>query len=201
MEGFPPSADKLIMQPDSNFFSFPKLRWTVCHLRELLPTEQVSRGIGAPEPLEYDLDEKAIDALTFRPMGSRETMTWKESLAANYTDGMLIIHRGQIVYERYFGCLDEKGKHGAMSMTKSMTGLLAEILVAEGRLDDTQPVTSVVPELADSAFGNATIRQVMDMTTGLAYSEDYSDPNADIWIYSRAASPLPKPADYSGPDG
>ena len=201
MEGFPPAPDKLVMQPDSNFFSFPKLRWTVCHLRELLPTEQVSRGIGAPVPLENDLDETAIDALTFKPMGSRETMTWKESLAANYTDGMLILHKGKIVYERYFGCLDEKGKHGAMSMTKSMTGLLAEILVAEGSLDDTQPVTSVVPELADSAFGDATIRQVMDMTTGLAYSEDYSDPNADIWIYSRAASPLPKPADYSGPDG
>ena len=201
MEGFPPSPDKLVMQPDSNFFSFPKLRWTVCHFRELLPTEQVSRGIGAPEPLAYDLDEVAIDALTFRPMGSRASMTWKESLAANYTDGMLIIHKGKIVYERYFGCLDEMGKHGAMSMTKSMTGLLAEILVAEGKLDDTQPVTSIIPELAGSAFGNATVRQVMDMTTGLAYSEDYSNPNADIWIYSRAASPLPKAADYSGPDG
>ena len=75
MEGFPPAPDKLIMQPDSNFFSFPKLRWTVCHFRELLPTEQVSRGIGAPEPLPYDLDETAIAAVTFRPMGSRETMT------------------------------------------------------------------------------------------------------------------------------
>jgi CubicO group peptidase (beta-lactamase class C family) len=201
MEGFPPPPDKLIMQPDSNFFSFPKLRWTVCHFRELLPTEQVSRGIGAPVPLEYDLDEAAIDALTFKPMGSRDTMTWKESLAANYTDGMLIIHRGKIVYERYFGCLDEQGKHGAMSMTKSMTGLLAEILVVEGKLDDTALVSSIIPELADSAFGNATVRQVMDMTTGLAYSEDYSNPEADIWIYSRAASPLPKPADYEGPDG
>ena len=201
MQGFPPAADKLIMQPDSNFFSFPKLRWTVCHFRELLPTEQVSRGIGAPAPLEYDLDETTIDALTFKPMGSRDTMTWKESLAANYTDGMLIVHRGKIVYERYFGCLDEKGKHGAMSMTKSMTGLLAEILVAEGKLDDTALVSSIVPELANSAFGDATVRQVMDMTTGLAYSEDYSNPEADIWTYSRAASPLPKPAGYEGPDG
>jgi CubicO group peptidase (beta-lactamase class C family) len=201
MQGFPPPPDKLIMQPDSNFFSFPKLRWTVCHFRELLPTEQVSRGIGAPVPLEYDLDETAIDQLTFRPIGSREKMTWKESLAANYTDGMLIIHRGKIVYERYSGCLDETGKHGAMSMTKSLTGLLAEILVAEGKLDDSAPVTDIVPELADSAFGNATVRQVMDMTTGLAYSEDYANPNADIWIYSRAASPLPKPAGYEGPDG
>ncbi|MGB5254152.1 MAG: serine hydrolase, partial [Sedimenticolaceae bacterium] len=114
---------------------------------------------------------------------------------------MLIFHRGKIVSERYLGCLDEVGKHGAMSMTKSLTGLLAEILVAEGKLDDTALVSSIVPELSDSAFGNATVRQVMDMTTGLAYSEDYSDPNADIWKYSAAASPLPKPSDYEGPDG
>ena len=201
MQGFPPPPQKLIMQPDSNFFGFPKLRWTVCHFRELLPTEQVSRGIGPPAPLEYDLDEEAIDALTFKPMGSRDSMTWKESLAANYTDGMLVIHKGKIVYERYFGCLDELGKHGAMSMTKSLTGLLAEILVVEQKLDDSALVSSIVPELADSAFGSATVRQVMDMTTGLAYSEDYSDPDADIWIYSRAASPLPKPAGYEGPDG
>jgi CubicO group peptidase (beta-lactamase class C family) len=201
MQGFPPTPDKLIMQPDSNFFSFPKLRWTVCHFRELLPTEQVSRGIGAPLPLEYDLDEAAIDALMFQPLGSQDSMSWKESLAANYTDGMLIIHKGKIVYERYFGCLDEAGKHGAMSMTKSLTGLLAEMLVVEGQLDDSALVSSVVPELADSAFGNATVRQVMDMTTGLAYSEDYSNPNADIWIYSRAANPLPKPAAYDGPNG
>jgi len=201
MQGFPPPPDKLIMQPDSNYFSFPKLRWTVCHFREFLPTEEVSRGIGAPMPLEYDLDETAIDALTFRPLGSRNRMTWKESLSANYTDGILILHGGKIVYERYFGCLDETGKHGAMSMTKSLTGLLAEILVAEGELDDTALVTSIVPELADSAFGTATVRQVMDMTTGLDYSEDYADPDADIWIYSAAASPLPKPTGYDGPDG
>ncbi|MDJ0761164.1 MAG: serine hydrolase domain-containing protein, partial [Woeseiaceae bacterium] len=181
MQGFPPPPDKLIMQPDSNYFSFPKLRWTVCHLRELLPTEQVSRGLGAPVPLEYDLDEAAIDELTFTPIDSTDEMTWKESLSANYTDGMLIIHKGKIVYERYFGCLDEAGKHGAMSMTKSMTGLLAEILVVEGELDDAAIVSEIIPELAGSAFGNATVRQVMDMTTGLAYSEDYSDPNADIW--------------------
>ncbi|MGB5492952.1 MAG: serine hydrolase, partial [Sedimenticolaceae bacterium] len=201
MQGFPPPPERLITQPDSNYFSFPKLRWTVYHLREFLPTEQVSRGIGAPVPLEYDLDETTIDALTFRPMGGDEEMTWRESLSANYTDGMLIFHRGKIVYERYLGCLDETGKHGAMSMTKSLTGLLAEILVAEGKLDDTALVSSIIPELSDGALGNANVRQVMDMTTGLAYSEDYSDPNADIWKYSAAASPLPKPSDYEGPNG
>ena len=207
MEGFPPPPDKLITQPDSNYFSFPKLRWTVCHLREFLPTEQISRGLDAPIPLEYlppaeFADERqAIDALTFTPMNSDEQMTWAESLDANYTDGMLIIHAGRVVYERYLGCLEEDGKHAAMSMTKSVTGLLAEIMVAEGALDDTALVRDIIPEIGTSAFATATVRQVMDMTTGVKYSEDYSDRNADIWLYSAAASPLPKPEAYTGPDG
>lgn len=200
MTGFPPPAEKLIMQPESDFFSFPKLRWTVCHIRELMPTKQVSRGIGAPVPLEYALNRR-IDELAFTPIGGKDTMTWKESLVRNYVDGILIIHKGKVVYERYFGALNEAGKHAAMSMTKSMTGLLAEILVVEGQLDDAAKIATIVPELAESAFGNATVRQVMDMTTALDYSEDYSDPKADIWVYSKAASPLPKPIGYDGPNG
>ena len=200
MMGFPPPEEKLIMQPETDYFSFPKLRWTVCHIRELMPTKQVSRGIDSPIPLQYAIDD-TIDAVRFTPLGEDESMTWKESLSANYTDGILILHENRVVYEKYSGCLDPAGKHAAMSMTKSITGLLAEVLLVEGRLDDTAEVSSIIPELKDSAFGSATVRQVMDMTTALDYSEDYSDPNADIWVYSKAASPLPKPSDYEGPDG
>jgi CubicO group peptidase (beta-lactamase class C family)/heat shock protein HslJ len=207
MQGFPPAKDKLITQPDSNYFSFPKLRWSVCHLREFLPTEEISRGIQAPMPLDYvspadfaDLRQK-IDAIAFTPMRSNQTMTWEQSLYENYTDGMLIIHKNQVVYERYFGCLQEDGKHAAMSMTKSITGLLAEILVVNNQLDENALVKNIIPEIRDSAFADATVRQVMDMTTGVKYSENYADPNADIWLYSAAASPLPKPADYVGPNG
>ncbi len=73
MQGFPPPKDRLITQPDANYFSFPKLRWSVCHLREFLPTEEISRGLGAPVPLEYldpdalEREASAIDALTFTP--------------------------------------------------------------------------------------------------------------------------------------
>ena len=200
MQGFPPAPDVRITNPASNYFSFPRLRWSVCHLREFLPTEQVSRGIGAPIPFEYALDA-GIDTVTFMPIRGETEMTWEEALSANYTDGILILHQGRIVYERYFGCLDETGKHAAMSMTKSFTGTLAEMLVAEGALDDTALVQEIIPELADSAFGDATVRQVMDMTTAVEFSEDYGDPNAAIWVYNAAASPFPKPADYEGPNG
>ena len=198
MQGSPPPPERIIGQPDSNYFSFPKMRWTVCHFRELLPTTLISRGLDAPIPLDTAFDS-AIDDVTFVPLGGDDFMTWEQSLSANYTDGVLILHKGRVVYERYLGCLEAAGKHGAMSMTKSLIGLLAEILVAEGTLDETETVAKIVPELGSSAFGSATVRQVMDMTTALEYSEDYSNPNADVWTYNRAANPLPKPADYDGP--
>ena len=62
MTGFPPPPERLIMQPESDYFSFPKLRWTVCHIRELMPTKQVNRGVGPPVPLDYAIDD-GIDAV------------------------------------------------------------------------------------------------------------------------------------------
>lgn len=200
MQGFPPPADKTLHTADGSFFEFPAIRWSVVHMREMLPTINVSRGLGAPKPLEYALDNK-IDALTFTPYNSKEEMTWEESLWENYTDGMLILHRGKVVYEKYFSELTENDVHAVMSLTKSFNGTLASILVAEGKLDETKLVSFYVPELKNSAYGDATVREVMDMTTALAYSEDYADPNADIWDFSAAGNPLPKPKDYKGPEG
>ncbi|HUH75317.1 MAG TPA: serine hydrolase [Chitinophagales bacterium] len=128
-------------------------------------------------------------------------MTWEASLWENYTDGILIIHQGKIVYEKYFGELTENDVHAVMSLTKSFTGTLASILVAEGVLDENKLVSFYVPELVKSAYGDATVREVMDMTTALNYSEDYADPNADVWKFSAAGNPNPKPKDYNGPIG
>lgn len=200
MEGFPPPENKRITLPDSVFFSFPNLRWSVCNMRELLPTASIERHISKVKPLEYSLIG-GLDEVTFTPTSDNKTMTWRESLAANYTDGILVTHKGKVVYEKYRGCMTQYSKHAAMSMTKSVTGLVAEILIAQGKLNEQSKVASIIPELADSAFGDATVRQVMDMTTSLAYSENYADPNADIWKYAAAANPLPKPQDYYGPIG
>jgi CubicO group peptidase (beta-lactamase class C family) len=111
----------------------------------------------------------------------------------------VVLHHGKIVYERYSGALAPEGRHAAMSLTKSCVGLLAEILIEEGKLNEGKRVREYIPQLADSAFGDATVRQVLDMTTGLAYSEDYADPKAEVWMHAAAGNPLPKPKDYSGP--
>ncbi|MDF9801387.1 CubicO group peptidase (beta-lactamase class C family) [Catalinimonas alkaloidigena] len=119
----------------------------------------------------------------------------------NYTDGIIILHQGKVVYERYFSELNETDVHAVMSLTKSFTGTLAAALVAEGVIDEHKLVAEYVPELKNSGFGDATVRQVMDITTALEYSENYADPNAEVWSFSAAGSPLPKSEDYDGPIG
>jgi len=197
MQGQPPAPDKTIRPGDPDFFAFPKLRWTVCHFSQMMPVVAVDRGPDAaalPEALD-----PAIGAVAFTPLGGGEQMTWDAAFDANYSDGVIVLHHGRVVYERYGGCLGPDGLHGAMSVTKSLTGLMAEALIAEGRLDEAAPVASIIPELGGSAFGDATVRQVLEMTTALKYSEDYADPDADVWTYSAAGSAFPKGPDYSGP--
>lgn len=198
MVGAPPPPDRMERFDDGSYFRFPALRWSVANFRQLMPTVNVSRGLGAPVLLPQALRDD-LDDVAFSPLGGDGTMTWAESLPANYTDGIIVLHEGRVVYERYFGVLRPEGQHAAMSVTKTFVGTLAALLVAEGQLDPERKVATYVPELQASAFGDATVRQVMDMTTGIRFSEDYADPKAEVWAHAVAGNPLPKPADYTGP--
>jgi CubicO group peptidase (beta-lactamase class C family) len=198
MAGFPPPPDRVIRWADGSAYAFPQLRWSFSNFRRLAPTSNVSRGLAAPVPLPC-VERDDLDAVSFQVLGSGQTMTWGQSLLANYTDGIVVLHKGRVVYERYFGVLRPEGQHIAMSVTKSFFGTIGAMLVAEGTLDANAPASKYVPELKDSAFGDATVRQLLDMTTGLQYSENYADPKAEIWNHVRAGNVLPRPPGYDGP--
>jgi CubicO group peptidase (beta-lactamase class C family) len=198
MTGTPPPPDKIVRFEDGSFFQFPALRWSVAHMRQFMPTVNVSRGLGTVKAL-LTTSQKDIDKVKFIPLGESQPMTWEESLQKVYADGVIVMHHGKVVYEKYFGALTLDGQHAAMSVTKSFTGTLGIILAKEGLIDTTKIVSEYLPELKTSAFGDASVRQVMDMTTALQFSEDYADPNAEIWKFSAAGNPLPKPKDYDGP--
>ncbi len=140
-----------------------------------------------------------LDAVTFTPIGGATPMTWAAAFDANYTDGIVVLHRGRVVYERYAGALAPERQHIAFSVTKSFVATLAGILIADGTLDDRATVASYVPELQQSGFGDATVRQLLDMTTGLDYSEDYADDDSPVWNLGRAVGFLPAPPDYRKP--
>ena len=198
MVGSPPPADKLIQFADGSAFQFPRTRWSYSNMRRLVPTSVVPRGEGAPSTLPR-AERTDLDAITFQPTGGNTLMTWAQSLAANFTDGILVLHRGRVVYERYFGVLDSATQHLAFSVTKSFVATIAGILAAEGTLDDRATVASYLPELKHGGFGDATLAHLLGMTTGVKYTEDYVDDGAGIWALARAGNFRPRPANYRGP--
>src|SRR3954462_11927942 len=188
MQGFPPPPDKTITFHNGSFRSFPELRWAWSNIRQLVPTVNVWRGAGPASVLpraEHDIGASASVTMDGRPM------TFARMLEETYADGIAVLHRGRLIYERYFGALKPHKPHIAMSVTKSFTGTLAGILIAEGKIDPQAPITEYIPELKASAFGDARVHEVMDMTTGLEYTEVYTDRNSGVWGLRRANGMAP----------
>jgi hypothetical protein len=201
MQGSPPPLPKRIRFQDDRFLEFPQIRWTLSHMRELAPTAAVWRGRAPPSDLgpAPGSGEAALDALAFKDMQGRK-LTWASSLRRTYTDGIVVLHRGRRVYERYFGALQPQIPHACFSLTKSYAATLAATLIHERALDENKAVSHYLPEMDGTAYEDATLRQVLDMQVGVAYSELYSDPQAHIWDYGRAGGLRPRRADYVGPE-
>lgn len=198
MRGAPPLTNKLITFEGGTFVKFPQIRWSLSHMRELVTTVNVRRGYGRPSPLQYNDKAADVDALVFADMNGR-TRSFEQALFDTYVDGILVLHHGRIVYERYFGALEPHLPHACHSVTKSYAGTLAAALVHEGVLDDSKPVLHYLPELRGTAWQDATLRQVMDMQTGLSYTEEYADERSSVWAYANACGLRPRPAGYDGP--
>lgn len=186
MVGSPPPPDKLIRYADGTYYKFPQWRYTFSHWREFWPTVTVSRKGTPTRVLDVAL-RGDLDSVAFTPLNRSTSMTWAESLGANYTDGIVVLHRGRIVFEKYFGALTPERPHVAFSVTKSFFGTLASILVAEGKLDRETTIARYIPELAKSGFGDATVGQVLDMTTAIDFTENYTETAPpSMMAYSRS---------------
>ena len=195
MKGFPPAPDKRVQFHDDSFRNFPELRWAWSNVRSLVPTVNVWRGAGGASVLPRA--ERDIGGSTSTTMDGRP-MTFADMCAETYADGIAVVHKGKLIHERYFGALKPHKPHIGMSVTKSFTGTLAAMLIAEGKIDPQAPVIEYVPELKNSAFGDARVYEVMDMTTGLKYTEVYTDRDSDVWSLRRANGMAPIPPDYTG---
>lgn len=198
MRGSPPPVDKRITFESGAFLDPPHNRWSLSHMRELMATVNVWRGGGPAHQFERSDKTSEIDALRFVDTNGR-TCRFNEALFDTYTDGILVLHRGQIIYERYFGALEPHLPHLCMSVTKSYAGTLAAALIHESVLDDSKMIPYYLPELRGTGWQDATLRQLMDMQVGLAYDEVYTDKHSSVWELTRASNELPRPVDYAGP--
>ena len=196
MQGSPPPADKRILASQAGHMRFPMTRWAFSNMRQFCPTVRVGADGTHAAPFERALRDD-LDSVSVTPIGGAP-MTFAQTLSENFTDGILVLHKGTVVYERWFGVTGPETRHIAFSMTKSFVGTVAEMLIDEGALDPASPIGGLIPELAASGFADATLRQVLDMTTAIDFAEDYTDPNSGIGAFSSALGLTPRPAGYTG---
>lgn len=188
MQGSPPAMPV----PKAEWDMPPWNRWAFQHVREILPTSEVWRGEGPVRALpraETGLDGLAVVDSEGKPA------TLSGLLDETYTDGFLVLKDGKIAYERYFNGMTARTPHLSQSVAKSVTGATFGILAGRGIVDPKKLVTDYLPELATTGWKGATVQQVLDMTTGVRFSEAYTDPYSDIGQVDVAGGWKPVPAD------
>ena len=173
-----------------NWYWGPGNEWSYKHTRRIFPSAAVYRRTGPVTNLDYQMRD--IDSIAFRNPNTGRKMTVAEMYAATNTDAFLVMKGGKIITERYFNGMRPHDTHLLMSVTKSVVGSLAGIIVEQGHLDPSALVTDYVPEVEDTAYEGATVRHVLDMSVGLDFDEDYSSKTSDLYRLDEAAGWVPR---------
>ena len=109
-----------------------------------------------------------------------KSWTVDDYMAAYSVSGLLVLKDGKVLLERY-GLGHKPGdRWTSFSVAKSITSTLAGAAVRDGRLKLTDKVTAYIPELKGSAYEGVSVRDLLTMSSGVAWNEDYNDPKSDI---------------------
>lgn len=150
------------------------------HVDALVECANMAPG-AAPMALHEAQHSLDFQALQFEHEGRRWSVD--EALRAGDTDGLLVLRHGEIK-GHYFGHGQTAAcRHIVFSVSKSITGALAGVLVEQGLLDPQRPVADYLYLPAGSAYADCTVRQVLDMTVAIRFVEDYLDPLGDVARY------------------
>ena len=182
MDGFPPRPDAQVTL--ANWRTAPFNKWAFHHVREILPTADIPHAPTSPR----DLPIKSRGFHELRVSGvNGEALDLRQTLEATLTDGLVVLHKGSIVLEHYANGMTQRSQHILMSVSKSVLGLVAGILAGRAVLDTSRLVTDIIPEVSATAWAGATVGQLLDMRTGVAFNEDYLAASGPIIAYRKAA--------------
>ncbi|MCG8579924.1 MAG: beta-lactamase family protein [Bacteroidales bacterium] len=168
MKGFPAPEDKRV--DAGNWILYPYNTWAFKNVQRLLPTTNIDNG--SLEAIPFDKKINNLDDIEVNIAG--EKLTVKNILETHHTDGIVVLHKGDLVYERFWNDMTATTPHWMASTSKSITGTLAAIYIERGVLDENALVKDIIPELATSGWGNATVRELLDMSVGTDWDESMS---------------------------
>ncbi|MER3374617.1 MAG: serine hydrolase [Allomuricauda sp.] len=142
-------------------------RYINSHMSEFWPHQVLSRS-GSIRPLDYLLREDVKKFVTKTWEGE---IPLEEYVKSPLVDGMIILHKGKIVFEEYPHMKDYY-KHHSFSVTKPYVSTIIALLEMEGEIDVKKPVSAYLTELKGTDWGAVPIIDVLDMSSGMGIDDN-----------------------------
>ena len=185
MYGFPPAEPNQASL--ANWRKAPYCHWAFHHVREIIPSAEIPN-----DPTDvWELERGTIDT---------SSLGLDDAMVATDSDAVVVLHKDKLVHESYRNGMTSRDPHILMSVSKSMLGLVAGTLVERSELAEDDLITKHVPELENTAYVGATVRDLLDMRAGVFFDEDYLATEGPIIDYRFAANWNPVPKDYAPSD-
>jgi CubicO group peptidase (beta-lactamase class C family) len=157
-----------------NWLDAPYNRLGFIRVPELARTEQISRGDGPV--LELPRAERNLDSFSFE--FEAEKFTFPKMLESTYTDGLLVLHDGVVLYEYYADAMEPSDTHLLMSVSKSLNSTLCGVFVERGLVKPEAAVVDYIEELRGTSWEGCTVQHLLDMRAGTRW--DYEDDEMKI---------------------
>ena len=158
------------------FLDFEQKKIVFKNINKILPTRFLNKSEN-PYPLIYNL--KSFSDLVYKINGEQNTL--EHYIQKFHIGGMLIVRDNNIVYENYTLDNDVETKWISFSVTKSITSMLLGAAIKDGfigSIDD--PVGKYLPQLSGLSYKDISIKEVLHMSSGVNWNEDYDDPSSDV---------------------
>ena len=181
MKGSPPPIEYQVTL--DNWRKFPFNSWSFVNVRNLIPTSPIYNNPDKKVILQkqlIDIDDLVIDH-------KNTSYKLKEIFKICDTDAFLVMHKGKIKFEFYDKFTRFNTPHIIFSVSKSLTSLLTGILVEKKVININNYISHILPETKGTAYEDATVRNVLDMSIASGFIEDYTG-QAEIFKKYRSST-------------
>ncbi|NRB46774.1 MAG: serine hydrolase [Saprospiraceae bacterium] len=152
------------------------------HMEDLFDTRTIEKS-ASPTKLVKDISYQPITSFGYED----STIQVPQFIEDTRTMGLLVMRSDTIIYEEYYNGMSEATTHISWSVAKSVVATLLGIAYHDGLIKDlNDPITSYLPQLANSGYNEVKIKDILNMSSGVGFNEDYRDFNSDINRFGRA---------------
>lgn len=158
------------------FMTLAERRLAFAHFDALYPTRTVHADVKA-EPLPEALADLTQISFT----ANDADLTLADLLQSEHLLGLIVVKNGEVLMEHYAPDHAKDSRWVTFSVTKSVTSLLIGAAIQDGYIDRTDdPIVKYLPRLAGTEYGESRVRDILQMASGIAWNEDYQDPESDV---------------------